>query len=184
MNSDFLYILSILTVLGAVLLIIIGGLYLFSLFSKAAKKRYEWFVKLIKPRLLLFSFLLVLISFVGSMYSSEVAGLEPCRLCWYQRMAMFPLVIIFLTALIRRDNKVFRYSLPLSMVGVLFAGYQYYLQLTFNPLSPCVVGGLVSCTEKYIFYFGFVTIPFMSLIAFLYLTVFGLISLKRKNKSS
>ncbi len=100
------------------------------------------------------------------MYFSEIAHLPPCVLCWYQRILMYPLVLIIAVGILRKDKGLPFYVLPLSILGMGVALYQYLLQrgILPNSIAPCTLG--VSCTTKYVEYFGFVTIPFLSLMAF------------------
>ena len=65
----------------------------------------------------------------GSLYYSEVAHFEPCSLCWYQRIALYPLVVILLVGAVTRDRFVTRYALPLTVAGAILAIYNYLVQL-------------------------------------------------------
>lgn len=93
---------------------------------------------------------------------------------------MYPLAIIIPVGILRRDNKLYEYVLPLSVLGLLVAFYQVFLQIGLLPeaLTPCTLG--VSCTAKYVNYFGFVSIPLMSLAAFALITICMLIMKKNK----
>jgi len=108
---------------------------------------------------------------LGSLFFSEVMKFPPCLLCWYQRIAMYPVVLIIAVSILIKDKKVALYVLPLSIVGTLIALYHnlLYYNLIPHSIEPCVLG--VSCTTKYIEWFGFVTIPFLSLIGFLIIDV-------------
>jgi disulfide bond formation protein DsbB len=127
------------------------------------------------PSRLWLASLVALTSTGGSLVYSEVFNFEPCRLCWYQRIAMYPLGLILLIAAWKRDWAVRRYVLPLAGVGAIIAAYHYALQ-TFPGLDTgaCSVG--VPCTAKYVNEFGFISIPFMAFSGFL--AVIGLVSLK------
>ncbi len=114
---------------------------------------------------LMLGFLLSLSAVLGSLYYSEIIGFEPCVLCWWQRIAIYPLLVLFTVALISKDRGVFRYVLPFSVITAILAVYQSYIQWGGNPLIPC--GTAVSCTKLYVYEFGYITIPTMSLsIAF------------------
>lgn len=107
-----------------------------------------------------------LVATLGSLYFSEIRHFNPCVLCWYQRIFMYPLVFVLAVGILNKDKKVFKYVLPLSISGLLVAAYHnllYYKILPEN-LAPCVAG--ISCTTKFIEWFGFVTIPFLSSCAF------------------
>ncbi|WP_124726970.1 disulfide oxidoreductase [Staphylospora marina] len=108
----------------------------------------------------------------GSLYFSEILGFIPCSLCWVQRIFMYPLAIVLGIAAYRRDRSIIPYALPLSVIGGCVSLFHYLLQkvpsmaLTF----PCRVG--VPCSQNYIDWFGFITIPFLALTAFIMITVF------------
>ncbi len=118
-------------------------------------------------------------SSLGSIFFSHVMGFAPCVLCWYQRICLFPLVIILAVGLFPFDGGVVRYALPLAIAGWLTAVYHNLLYSGIIPqaLAPCTQG--VSCTEKYIDLFGFLTIPMLSLIGFSILISILLILRKR-----
>lgn len=116
---------------------------------------------------ILFAWIITLISTLGSLYFSEVRGFAPCNLCWYQRIFMYPLVILLGIALIKRDEKIRFYAIPFAVIGFLIALYQYVLQKTNflqQHVEPCEIGE--SCSKLYINWFGFITIPFLSMVAF------------------
>lgn len=119
-------------------------------------------------------------SALGSLFFSEVMGFAPCILCWYQRIAVFPLVLILPMGLFPFDAKAAKFALPLTVAGLLTAVYHNLLYAGLIPRSiqPCTQG--VPCTEKYIELFGFVTIPLLSLVAFAAMTAL-LIIIKRRN---
>jgi disulfide bond formation protein DsbB len=108
-------------------------------------------------------------SFLGSIYYSNIIGFEPCSLCWWERMFIYPQIIIFAVAIAKRDRGVADYILPLSVIGALFSWYHTYLSLGGTPIITCGTEG-VSCAKRYVFEFGYVTIPVMVLTAFLLLT--------------
>jgi disulfide bond formation protein DsbB len=108
---------------------------------------------------------------LGSLYFSEIRNFIPCTLCWYQRILMYPLVVITLVGMVLQDEYLPRYVLPFSVVGIFVAGYHYLLQLgVFTSGTACAVG--VPCNGRYVNYLGFITIPFLALTAFVLITVF------------
>lgn len=113
------------------------------------------------------AWLIAIVAMAGSLYFSQVLHLPPCLLCWYQRICMYPLVFIIGIGLLRNDKSVPVYILPLSLIGLGIAIYHVLLYYGIIPesLAPCSLG--VSCTTKQIEWFGFVTIPLLSLLAFL-----------------
>ena len=103
---------------------------------------------------------------LGSLFFGEVMGLPICTLCWYQRMALYPLVVLLPTAILMRDRRVNYYALPLVLIGLGMALYRnlLYYGLIARNLAPCVPE--VPCTARQIEWLGFLTIPLMSLGAF------------------
>jgi disulfide bond formation protein DsbB len=107
----------------------------------------------------------------GSLYFSEVRDFPPCELCWYQRIFMYPLVVIIAVGLIRRDRRLHWTVLPLAGLGLVVAIYHNLLQqgVIEESITKCQIG--VSCEAKLIEWLGFITIPMMSLVAFAVITV-------------
>jgi len=116
--------------------------------------------------LLFGAWLIASASALGSLFFSDIMDLPPCSLCWYQRIFMFPLVLILPAGLFPFDRKVVRYALPLAVIGWLVAAFQMLLVTGIIPegLEPCTQG--VPCSEQVIEWFGFVSIPLLSLAAF------------------
>jgi disulfide bond formation protein DsbB len=131
--------------------------------------------------LLFFCWIFSTVSTLGSLFFSNVMGLPPCILCWYQRIFMYPLVFIFLTALIFPDRSVLKFSTPLVVFGWVFAFYHNLLYYKILPesASPCVQG--ISCTTVQLQWLGFITIPLLSLFGFS-LILLSLLLLKREYK--
>ena len=130
--------------------------------------------------ILIFScWLLAAIGTLGSLFFSEVMGLKPCVLCWYQRIFMYPLVLIFLVGLFPLDRSVFRYSFPIALIGWGFAIYHYLLYSGYIPenLQPCDKDA--SCAEINLELFGFITIPMLSILSYTAIIVLLLIFRKR-----
>ncbi len=117
------------------------------------------------------------VAMMGSLYFSQVRHYVPCELCWYQRIIMYPLTGIIAFGLLRKDTNVPHIVLPFSVLGMGVALYHYLLQKTmiFGGVSTCQVG--VPCTTMWFNWFGFVTIPFLSMIAFTIITVMALVAL-------
>ncbi len=113
-----------------------------------------------------------------SLYFSEILHFVPCVLCWYQRILLYPLVILIAVGILRKDRNLPYYILPMTLLGMLIALYHNLLQWSIIPesLSPCTVG--VSCTTRYGNWFGFITIPLLSFTAFLIISGCMIIYLK------
>ena len=104
---------------------------------------------------------------LGSLYLSESVGLIPCKLCWFQRIAMYPLAVILPMAAFRKDHRARLYAVVLATIGAGIAAYHRLLQAfpSLDTGSCSAVGP--SCSSPLIKEFGFVTIPYMALSAFL-----------------
>ena len=128
---------------------------------------------------LLLSWVAALIATLGSLYFSEVMHFIPCTLCWYQRIFMYPLSIILGIAFYRNDQGIYRYVLPLSIIGMLISGYHTLLQKLpyLQQFEMCTTG--VPCSKDYINWLGFITIPLLAFIAFTVITI-SLVMLARR----
>ena len=116
--------------------------------------------------LVFLAWLLATLSTLGALFLGEIMGYTPCQFCWYQRIAMFPLVLVLAAGLFPFDPKVIRYALPLAIVGWLLALFQMALVVGLIPesVTPCQKG--VPCSELQVVWFGFVSIPLLSVLAF------------------
>ena len=114
------------------------------------------------------AFIQALFAMLGSLYFSEIKGHYPCNLCWYQRILMYPLTMITLVGIIKRDEYLPNYVLPFSLLGMCVSLYHYLLQKKIIPSDGC---GSFSCDAQYENYFGFITIPFLALVAFIVINV-------------
>lgn len=132
-------------------------------------------MEFIKNNILYLAWLFALTGMTISLYFSEIMKLPPCALCWYQRIALYPLVAIIPIGILKKDKNLPLYVLPLSIVGMLIALYHNLLYYKIIPesITPCTLG--VSCTTKLIELFGFITIPLLSLTAFILITISMLI---------
>ena len=103
-------------------------------------------------------------SMAGSLYFSEVAHYVPCTLCWYQRIAMYSLAIIAITATIRRETPT-PYFIVLASIGAIISLYHWLLE-RFPSIDTGACSSAVPCTLVWFEKFGFVTLPFMALVGF------------------
>jgi disulfide bond formation protein DsbB len=126
---------------------------------------------------LILALIQAIVATLGSMYFSDVMLLKPCLLCWYQRIAMFPLVLSLATGIVLKDRNTHLFVLWPALIGWVIALYHNLLYYKFIPdtLAPCETG--VSCTTRYFEILGFVTIPLMAFIAF---SVIILLMIERK----
>lgn len=122
-----------------------------------------------------------LVATVGSLFFSEVMELPPCVLCWYQRIAMYPLLLVIATGIILKDGRVKIYSLPICFIGLAISIYHNLLYYGIIPesITPCTAG--ISCTSRQIEWLGFITIPSLALTAFI-IIAFSLLLYKPRKK--
>ena len=159
--------LSITVILGQ--LIILWVIFHFLFFGK----KENFISKFIGRNGVLLAFIVVLASIIGSLFYSEVVGYVPCTLCWYQRIFMYPQIILLGFTIFKKNEEVIKYSIGLSAMGALLALYHYLLQFNLFSGLPCpALGSSVSCTKLFVREFGYITLPLMSFTAFLMITVF------------
>ena len=130
--------------------------------------------------LLIFTcWLIAMAALFGSLFFSEIMGLKPCVLCWYQRIFIYPLAILFLVGMFPLQRSVARYTLPLAVIGWCFAIYHYLIYSGYIPenLQPC--SAELSCAEVHLELLGFITIPMLSILAYSAIIALLLIFLKR-----
>lgn len=147
------------------------------------KKKYPAILQFFSRHGLLLAFLTALGATGASLFYSQVVGFPPCELCWWQRIFMYPLVIIIGLALVKKDRNIIDYALYLSYIGFaisLYHNFIYYYNGGLN--APCLLGEFtVSCVKRYVFEFGYVTIPVMSLTAFVLIIMFLFIAKMKNN---
>jgi disulfide bond formation protein DsbB len=132
---------------------------------------------------LVLSWIAAIFATLGSLYFSEVLHFVPCTLCWYSRIFMYPLAIILGIAVYRNDLEIYRYVLPLSIIGMLISGYHTILQKVpyLQQFEMCTSG--VPCSKDYLNWLGFITIPLMAFIAFMIITICMVLISKHQKKS-
>lgn len=162
-------LLSILTVIGDILAVLFVIMLLFGKVSLVARLSFR--------RIMWLMFIIALIATCGSLFYSEIVHYEPCKLCWFQRIFMYPQILLLGLALWKRDNRIFDYILWLSLIGMLIAGYHYLLQLGIVSGGFCgTVGYSVSCAQRFVMEYGYITIPMMAFTAFTLNFLLGLAS--------
>lgn len=119
---------------------------------------------------------------LGSLYFSEIANYEPCKLCWYQRIAMYSMAMISVVALVLRDRMVFRYLIVLASVGLIISTYHYLLEW-YPSLESDVCSVNVPCTTIWFREFGFVTLSFIAGSTFLAVIALSVLSIRRPDHS-
>jgi disulfide bond formation protein DsbB len=141
------------------------------------RKKYPAILSYFSKKALWFSFIVALIATGGSLFYSIGAGFTPCELCWFQRIFMYPEVILLGIALYKKDNNIVVYSLTLAFIGLFISLYQNYITYTAIKQTFCSALSPDSCTTPYVLEFGYVMIPTMAATAFL-LIIISLISKK------
>jgi disulfide bond formation protein DsbB len=118
----------------------------------------------LRPMALWIAFLIAATATGGSLYYSEVAHFEPCRYCWYQRIAMYPQALILAIAAFRRDTAIKLYLIPLAAIGAVVSSYHYYIERNPDAGGSCNV--TVPCNTPWFEQWGFVTLALMALTGF------------------
>lgn len=108
----------------------------------------------------------------GSLYFSERAGFIPCKLCWYQRIAMYPMAVILPLAAFRRDRQIMMYSFVLAAVGLAISIYHITVQLFPEQSNFCEFNN--PCSAKWVEAFGVITIPQMAAMSFVLIMALSL----------
>ncbi|RST59154.1 disulfide bond formation protein B [Siminovitchia terrae] len=127
---------------------------------------------------LFFAWAISVVATLGSLYFSEIKQFEPCELCWYQRILMYPLTILLGIASVKKNYGIALYSAVFSGIGFCLSFYHYLIQKVPFFTSGAPACGRVPCTGQYINWFGFVTIPFLALIAFILILAISLLLLR------
>lgn len=142
---------------------------------------YDKPLKLFTPYLVPFGFILTLFAALMSLYYQFGLGIIPCELCWFGRTMMYPLVLIFGLAWLRREkiqeNKLTGHIILISSVGLFISMYHHYLQLGYNLYKPCSTAIFAAdCSKPTFIEYGFITYPFMAAVAFMFAILIALTS--------
>ena len=125
-----------------------------------------------------------IVALLGSLYFSEIANYAPCTLCWYQRYIMYPLVVIITLGILKKSPHLPTIVIPLSAIGLIIAVYHNLLYWNIVPTPEQVCAAGVSCTTRYVEWFGFITIPLLSALAFMVILGSMLLARRALNQSS
>jgi disulfide bond formation protein DsbB len=149
-----------------VILAVLALIAVAAIFSSGARRVLREIRETLMGTELWIAFAIALIATAGSLWFSEGGGYVPCRLCWIQRIAMYPLVPVLLVAALRRDHRAgVQYAFVMPIAGILTAGYHLYIEA--NPeaeSASCKIGA--PCSVKWIEEFGYITIPMLAMTAF------------------
>ncbi len=119
------------------------------------------FAKWVGKHAVVLGLVTAVVAVCGSLFYSNAVGFPPCYLCWWQRVAIYPTLVLFLVAVRKGGRDVFKYVLPLAVIGLILSIYHSYVQWGGSPLIPC--DATASCSKLYVYAFGYITIPTMSL---------------------
>lgn len=171
---------SILTIiLGIFLLFWIIGLVYCSK-RNGECKTFSFFYKFALP----IGFFTSLVSAFITLFYSDYLGVLPCGLCWFQRVALYAMVIVFGVAWFKKDRNIFPYVLALAIFGEIVSIYHHYLQLGYSEFIPCpVVASFADCAKPTFVEFGFITFPFMSVVLFAFFILLASFAHKCDKKS-
>ena len=168
----FYAILSLISI-GVVALIAI--VRLLAIGMPSARRGYVMIATVLAPNAVAMAWVVAALAMAGSLYFSEIAHYDPCRLCWYQRIAMYPLVVILGIAAVRRDDGIRIYGRALAGIGAVIAAYHVALEW-IPALDTGACGTGPACTIVWFRALGFISLPFLALSAFL--LIFTLLSLR------
>jgi len=174
MNPQNVHILNVFLGAGAIVLQILSVTALFLLFVGPKKNKYLAFID---KHYLTLGFLISLFASIFPLVYSEIINFLPCYLCWWQRVFMLPLVLIFGTAIWHKDRKIVKYVLPIMSVGFLISVYHNFMYYFGETSSlPCDASG-VSCYQQLVSEFGgYISIPMLALTAFVSLITIVLVA--------
>ena len=163
----FYAILAIAAVAGMLLL---GVIRVFAVASNSALDAYASIARAVEARAVIAAWAVAALATAGSLYFSEVAGFVPCTLCWYQRIAMYPLVVILGLAAIKRERRSPTGAVALAAIGAAIAGYHVALEwIPSLDTGACAVS--TPCTYVWFRAFGFISLPTLALTAFVFIIV-------------
>lgn len=157
------FILSLLALLGQVLVI---SLIIFLLFFRKTQSKLT---RIMTNIFIPLSFIVALVATAGSLYYSEAANFKPCELCWYQRIFIYPQVILLGLAWLKKEKYIIDYSLVIIFIGIIISTYHNYIYYTAKSSSVC--SAVTPCTQQYIVGFGYITVPLLALTSLILMGV-------------
>ena len=126
------------------------------------------------------AFALTFVTFLFTEYY-KILGFEPCPLCWWQEIFLYPQIILFAIAAWRKDARIVDYSIALSVLGAGVALYQHILQMAPHGTLPCPATGTVSCATRILFEYNYITFPLMAFTTFVFLIMLMLLIRGRRD---
>ncbi len=160
--------LALLTIVGAIFVTLFAIAVVYLLYKKDMGKYAQCLGNYIFP----IGFFVTLGGLFLTLFYSQVLHYAPCDLCWYQRVFLYPQVVMFGYAWYKKDRAVLPYTLILSIFGFAVATYHHALQIGFDLMKPCSSAPFaVDCAKPSFIEFGFVTFPFMAVVLFAFLAL-------------
>jgi disulfide bond formation protein DsbB len=161
---------AMLAVATNVVVIGFGAIFVAALWSNGAAQLKQRFYDLVSGQEMLFGAVVAGTAMLGSLYLSEIASLPPCRLCWYQRYAIYPVAVVLAVAAWRRYARVWLPVVVAMVIGAGIASYHYLIQW-YPTLEGTACSITVPCTTAWFQVFGFISIPYMALSTCLFVLV-------------
>lgn len=163
-------IISILVLAAQVIIVVL--LFYFIFLRKSKLKLFEF----ISRNAILLAFFVALVATIGSLYYSNIIGITPCELCWFQRVFIYPQLIIFGLAWLKKDKRFIDYSLALIGIGTLISLYHNYIYYNVQSSNFCSIEN--PCTQQYFLGFDYITLPLSALTSLILMGLLLLINTK------
>jgi disulfide bond formation protein DsbB len=157
----------VLTLAANAVVVIAVVLAIASAVSRRARVSARELATTVAPHAVALAWVVALVTTLGSLYYSEHAGFVPCELCWYQRILMYPLVLVLGVAWLRRDRKAWMTALPFVVIGAPLSLYHWLVERvpSFASTSSCSIDA--PCTAPWFEKLGYVTLAWMAMSSFL-----------------
>lgn len=143
-----------------------------------------WIADLVDGAELGLAWVVALVATAGSLYFSEVADYIPCELCWFQRIGMYPLVLVLFIAMLRNDRRIWPYALALSLAGLVVSIYHYQLEWFPEQSTICSTTASVPCTVVWFRHWELGTIPFLAGSAFVIIATLLLLAARNERRAA
>lgn len=171
--------LSLATIVGGVVVFIFIAFVFYKIFKKSNAKC----LNVVAKNALLIGFITTLGGTFLTLFYSEYLQYKPCDLCWFQRIFLYPQIILFGLAIRKKDLGILIYTLALSLAGLAIAIYHHALQIGYNIYKPCSEAPFaVDCAKPSFIEFGFVTFPFMAVVLFTFLAILSVVGIRYSKK--
>lgn len=149
----------------------VAAIALFAMLTLRGNLFVERALERVRSRGLWIAFLFAISGSALTLLYSEVFGFPPCPLCWWQRVFLYSQAVLFAVAAWRKDLGIALYGIVLSSLGLGVGLYHHALQVLPHGSLPCPAEGTVSCAQRFLFEFGYVTFPLMAASLFAFLAI-------------